>query len=525
MDKKIIKYILSGTFCMGLLSITSCTNNFDEINRPGHLITDEEYGRDNFKLQSYFSQMIDNVISSQENSFQMNSNFIGDTYGRYLIPCNDAWNTNSYAIYAPQDSWRNAYPFNDVMQKFTTPWFAVKSDTEETGAAWDWAQILRVAAMHRLVDMYGALPYSKVNSEDLAVPYDDAKTMYHAMLGDLTYAIEDLTALIGAGTTSLMPDADVVYKGDLTKWVKFANSLKLRLAMRLSLVEEEKEYARQMAEEAVSHSIGVITSNADSPAFPYPGNAAVWKICINWGDARPSADIVSYMVGYKDPRLSLYFHPTTFEGHEDAYAGFRAGSSPASRDIADKYSAPVATENDNYYWMTAAEVAFLKAEGALYKWNMGGDAKSLYEEGVTLSFDQWHASGVAAYLEDNSSVQADYTAFDNAAYSAKHVSDITVKWDDGASEDKKLERIITQKWLAMYPLGQEAWSEYRRTGYPKFFTLPNQPANYPSLTTVAHRIPFTPTEYSNNPNNINSGTVQQLLGGPDQYDTKIFWAK
>lgn len=525
MNKRFFKYLLPGTFCIGLLSITSCTANFDEINRPGHLITDEEYGRDNFKLQSYFAQMIDNVISSQENSFQMNENFIGDTYGRHLVPCNDAWNTNNYAIYAPQDSWRNSYPFNDIMQKFTTPWFAVKQETGGTGAAWDWAQILRVATMHRLVDMYGALPYTQVNSEDLAVPYDDAKTVYHSMLDDLTKAIDDLTALIGSGTTSLMPDADVVYKGDLNKWVKFANSLKLRLAMRLSKVAEEKQFAQEMAEDAVNHSIGVITTNADAPAFPYPGNAAVWKICISWGDARPSADIISYMVGYKDPRLSLYFNPTTFAGHEEEYAGFRAGSSPTSKAVADQYSAPIATANDNYYWMTAAEVAFLKAEGALYNWNMGKSAEELYKEGVTLSFDQWHASGVANYLEDDTSIQADYTAFDNPTYSTAHVSDITIKWEESDPEEKKLERIMTQKWIALYPLGQEAWSEYRRTGYPKFFTLPNQPANYPTLTTVAHRIPFTPTEYSNNPNNINSGTVQQLLGGPDQYDTKIFWAK
>lgn len=101
---------------------------------------------------------------------------------------------------------------------------------------------------------------------------------------------------------------------------------------------------------------------------------------------------------------------------------------------------------------------------------------------------------------------------------------IIVKWENGDTE-KSLERIITQKWIAMYPLGQEAWSEYRRTGYPRFFSLAEQPVSYPTLTTVAARIPFNPDEYTNNPNNINSSTVQQLLGGKDDYSTKLYWAK
>ena len=309
MNKRLFKYILSGAFGTLLLAGSSCTANFEEINRPGENITDEEYGRDNFKLQSYFSQMIENVLSPQENSFQMNENLIGDVYGRYMTTANDAWNGSNFSVYNAQNSWIK-YPFNDVMQKFTTPWYAVKESTDENSTVWAWAKILRVAAMHRLIDMYGALPYSQVTSESITVPYDDMKTAYHAMLDDLTSAIETLTVYLSSSSDALMPDADVVYKGDMNKWVKFANSLKLRLAMRLRGVEPE--YAQQMAEEAVGHSIGVITSNADAPIYPYPGNSPIWKMCTSWGDARAAADIVSYMVGYQDPRLSLYFNSVTF---------------------------------------------------------------------------------------------------------------------------------------------------------------------------------------------------------------------
>lgn len=521
MNKRLFKYILSGAFGTLLLAGSSCTANFEEINRPGENITDEEYGRDNFKLQSYFSQMIENVLSPQENSFQMNENLIGDVYGRYMTTANDAWNGSNFSVYNAQNSWIK-YPFNDVMQKFTTPWYAVKESTDENSTVWAWAKILRVAAMHRLIDMYGALPYTQVTSESITVPYDDMKTAYHAMLDDLTSAIETLTVYLSSSSDALMPDADVVYKGDMNKWVKFANSLKLRLAMRLRGVEPE--YAQQMAEEAVGHSIGVITSNADAPRYPYPGNSPIWKMCTSWGDARAAADIVSYMVGYQDPRLSLYFNSVTFSGFDGTYAGLRSGSTLTSKAWADQYSCPAGEMDDDYLWMTAAEVAFLKAEGALYTWNMGGStAEALYEEGITLSFDQWGASGASAYMENSTNTPADYSD-PSGKLSTSAVSTITVKWENGDTE-KSLERIITQKWIAMYPLGQEAWSEYRRTGYPRFFSLAEQPVSYPTLTTVAARIPFNPDEYTNNPNNINSSTVQQLLGGKDDYSTKLYWAK
>ena len=117
--------------------------------------------------------------------------------------------------------------------------------------------------------------------------------------------------------------------------------------------------------------------------------------------------------------------------------------------------------------MNAAEVAFLKAEGALRGWTMGATAKQLYEDGVKLSFEQHNADGVDAYLADNTSTPALYKDPVNPAFSyAGTAPTITVKWDDSAEFEVNLERIITQKWIANFPLGLEAWAEYRRTGYP-----------------------------------------------------------
>ena len=97
-------------------------------------------------------------------------------------------------------------------------------------------------------------------------------------------------------------------------------------------------------------------------------------------------------------------------------------------------------------------------------------------------------------------------------------STITIKWQEGDSQEKKLERIITQKWIALWPLGQEAWSEHRRTGYPKFFPLGS--ATDPNIE-VASRLPYSINEVKNNSNNLTEAI--RLLGGEDNYETRVWW--
>ena len=177
-------------------------------------------------------------------------------------------------------------------------------------------------------------------------------------------------------------------------------------------------------------------------------------------------------------------------------------------------------------WLNAAEVAFCRAEGALLNWNVGdggtaANAETFYNQGIQLSFEQWNASGAADYMADETSVPANYVdpAGKHKAMSAP--TKMTIKWNDSASENEKLERIMIQKWIALYPLGQEAWSEIRRTGYPKVFNL--QESARDGIRTVPNRLPFSYNEYNNNPTNM-PGALQ-LLGGEDNYATKLWWQK
>lgn len=177
-------------------------------------------------------------------------------------------------------------------------------------------------------------------------------------------------------------------------------------------------------------------------------------------------------------------------------------------------------------WLNAAEVAFCRAEGGLLGWNVGeggskADPETFYNQGIQLSFEQWNASGAADYMNDNSLKPDKYVDPAGKHRSMTAPSEITIKWNNSANADEKLERIMIQKWIALYPLGQEAWSEIRRTGFPKVFKLQNVANN--GITTVPNRLPFSYNEYLNNKGNMDKAV--SLLGGDDNFATKLWWQK
>ncbi len=172
--------------------------------------------------------------------------------------------------------------------------------------------------------------------------------------------------------------------------------------------------------------------------------------------------------------------------------------------------------------MTAAEIAFLKAEAALRGWAGAGDAQTNYETGIAMSFEQHGASGSAAYISDGTSIPADYVDPVNASNSTAALSTITIAWNSADDDETKLEKIITQKWIAMFPEGQEAWSEFRRTGYPKIFpVVSNQSGGDIDTDIQIRRIPFVDSELSTNAEGV-AGAVT-LLGGSDDGGTRLWW--
>ena len=121
--------------------------------------------------------------------------------------------------------------------------------------------------------------------------------------------------------------------------------------------------------------------------------------------------------------------------------------------------------------MYAAEAAFLRAEGELKGWDMKGDAETFYERGIRLSFEEFKVTGVDEYLADDESKPGNYVDPNHSADSYSNLSTITIKWDKNATPEEMLERVLTQKWIALYPDPLNGWSDFRRTGFPKIFPV------------------------------------------------------
>jgi hypothetical protein len=357
--------------------------------------------------------------------------------------------------------------------------------------------------------------------------YDALEDVYQKFFEELDAAIDVLTNYVSANPSAMILEKyDDIYSGNATKWLKFANTLRLRLALRI--VYANASLAQAEAEKSVSNPVGVIADANERAALQHSTNLVYYHpLCeiaynFNAGEARMSASMDAYMNGYSDPRLSIYFKPAVSGG----YHGVRLGLTVTDYTpyVGDRISnLNIDKGSTEIVWMTAAESYFLRAEGALRGWNMGGTAKDLYEKGITASFEENKASGVAAYIADATKAPIAFT--DNAAsYNAPQPSTIKIAWNGSGAFEENLERIITQKWIALYPDGPEGWAEFRRTGYPKLLPVVNNNSNGTIDTNIqVRRIPYPQSEYNNNGAGVQVGISK--LGGQDTGGTKLWWDK
>lgn len=504
--------------------ISSCTSNFEELNlhptdpTASDMTASESVG-------SLFPTMIAAMHLAQENQNQHIHQMVGNQYGGYMVTTNN-WQGTNFGTYNPSKDWVDI-PFDDIMVDFNSNFIQVKEVTEGGGYVYAWANILRVATMLRVTDMYGPIPYSKIGEGGITTSYDDVQAVYHYMIEDLNNSVSSLNSYLSdTPERSPLADYDVVYNGDFSKWIKFANSLKLRMAVRIASVDTE--YAKNAMEEAIEG--GLIEENNDNAFIPTEDNP-YYKASHSWGDLAVSAELSAFMSGFEDPRCAAYMTPVTMFG--TGYTGVRMGINGIAKDVystAAFFSKPAFAQDSPLLVFCAAETAFLKSEAALQGWIAGGDdkAKEMYEKGVQLSMNQ-HGVEIGTYLE---SITEPATYKDNIGRTEVSVENkITVAWDDaGTSENTKLEKIITQKWLANYPLGFESWCDHRRTGFPQFFPAQDNLSSSGFIGDVdnspsrrVRRLPFPQSQYQGN-----SAAVQeavQMLGGDDVASTDLWWAK
>ena len=508
------------------LGVSSCTKNFESYNTNSSSLT-------NAQTIGILSTAFGPLEQSIYQDYQTAQNLNADGFGGFFMsptPFKAAYDLNYFLI----DGWdRNGFvdQYNLVMAPVSK--IAATGVRTSEPALWAVALILQVEAMDRVTDRFGPVPYSKAGTSVTAVPYDSQQDIYNQFFAQLDTAVANLTAYVAAhpGDTTELGVNDLVYQGHYEKWLKYANSLRLRLAMRI--VKADAATAQTQGQKALSDPGGLMSVPSDDALFAQSGgrNNDVWLVASDYGDCRMNAALMTYMVGFKDPRLPVYAVPATDATVVGSlgpgqYEGIRIGINIASKDDYEGYAGPntatTFTQTASQYLMTAAEVWFLKAEAAVRGWAGAGDVQTDYQTGVTTSFQQWGVGG-GAYLSDATSTETSYVDPRNSTNNAAALSTITIAWDAGASQEVMLERIITQKWIAIFPDGQEAWADYRRTGYPRLFpVVVNNSGGVISTTVQIRRLDYPQSEYTTNAAAVNSA-VSTLLGGPDVGGTRLWW--
>ncbi len=520
--------IFKGATLAALLctAMTSCEDEFVEYNTNSYEATYDQMLADDGFLKAYITQMERSVIiyhdgTHIDSDYQIAYNLCADTWAGYFAPTG-TWNNGYHnGSYCQIDLFSRAL-FNFKYADTMNAWNELCEVAKEAGRTqvMALADIIKVASMHQVADYYGPMPYSEVGAT-ITPKYDSQQEVYNAFFTELDNAIGVLTDYYNAGNTSLLSSIDLVYAGDVSKWLRFANSLRLRLAMRVCYADEA--LAQAEIQKSLEHPLGLIEDNTQNAAIASIPYHPVMQINVNMndGDCQMGASMDCYLNGYNDPRKFKYAKKAADGEMHGVRNGILTSTWDAYRNASGKVSAP-AGENYKLTWMNAAEVWFLRAEIALRGWS-SERVQTCYEKGVTASFDEWGAGSAADYLSNNTATPAAFE--DNVANNgAEAPSTITIAWDESATSEVKLERIMTQKWLALFPNGCEAWAEYRRTGYPHLLTVVNNESDGAVNTDLQiRRVQYPVAEYTNNAEGIASALA--ALGGPDNGGTKLWWDK
>lgn len=528
-----IRYI--AWMVVGVQVLTACQADFEKINTDFRHPTEKDLNLDGLKVGGFLTTFQQTIFpvgttgTDYVNDYQIPYTLAGACWMGYMSPPQNKWVGRGFPSYALR-AWSD-YTFNIMYKRAIGNYMELKERTADDVAVRAMIDIIKIATIHKATDSFGPIPYSHPDGRNsLLAVYDSQEQVYRSMLKELDEAVQTLSKQ----ARNILPNYDMIYAGDYTRWGKLANSLMLRLAMRV--VYAEQQLAKEYAEKAVSNPFGIIETTADIAQLSRGAGITLNNplVIINgsYNDVRMGAEIYSYMKGYDDPRIDTYFLKGKMGQMVDFYPVFKSldkVDSYLSREdgVDAKIFSSLNVENATpIYIMKASEVAFLRAEGALRGWDMGGKtADAYYNEGISLSFRE---NGVAdnklnGYITGQGK-PVKFVDPVNPANNKDAVSTITVPWQNNNDFEQSLERIITQKYIALYPDGQEAWSEYRRTGYPRIFTATfiRTDAEVDPRTGPT-RIPYSNKEYTDNGENIKKAV--ELLGGADNGATRLWWDK
>ena len=496
-----------------------------------YIVVSSEPSTLGYKLEYHFPSILQNLTAHQTAE-----DLATDTYVRHVgtptpvfpsIPLENNRNNTTYYIIDTwnKDMWNRIYDRVMAPSRISEELFLF----EELYLFAAWEDLLQVLGLSRLTVYHGPLIYSNYGSTESTIYYDSERELYNMFFAKL----DEVNDVFNANKTSNdLQKFDASYNGDISKWLKLINSMRLRLAMRI--VKADFVLAKYQAEKAIADPAGLILTNTDNFNISlYGASMPLWTISESFDDTRMGAGMEEFLLGYNDPRLTKWFQPVVatnahlYANHPDKpYKGIASGSYLNKKDDRvpfSKVSTYFSTVNYRRF-LTASEVNFALAEAALRGWAVPKTAKEYYEDGVRASFAEWGASGVDVYLADDTSLPIDYVDPIDSRNSYQTRSTITIKWDELASNEENLERIITQKWIDAFTNANEVWSDHRRTGYPKLHYNPKNDSS-PERGVIAaddflKRMPFVNYEKINNAAGVADATTK--LEGQDLISTRLW---
>ena len=507
--------ILSAILIMSSVVLSGCMKNFSERNTDPTKLTDLSQK----DLRGLFSNaQWQGLALGGGTQYQRGVNAFADMYAQYFAVTQTAFASDRFDLTQSrlQNHWIRAYVF--TMPSLLT--IIKETTTDETKAMNATARLWKAFILMRVTDYYGPVPYFNIGSTEKTISYDSQEDIYNDLFKEVTEATADLQSHLSALSFA---DQDKIFGGDNSKWLKFGNTLRLRMALRISKVNPEK--AKVEAEAAVAG--GVMTDIEDDGYLKVDATRpnALGYISA-WNEMRMSTTMESVLKGYDDPRMPRYFQPAVNDGQ---FRGVRNGMIPAEQvlpengynnasNLNDRYT-PVGMNTEPMPVIRSGEAYLLRAEGAVNGWEMGGAAADLYAKGIEMSL---RTNGITDQtIIDNYINSENVPSAPGGYFNTPALTDIPVKFS--TDPEKQREQIGTQKWLALFPDGQEAWAEVRRSGFPKRYPILH--SDNPDVVPgeFVRRIVFLDYDKDRNKGAIETAT--SLLNGPDKANTPLWWDK
>lgn len=538
--KRIIKYISAAVLGLGI--IVSCTAKFEELNTSDITVNPSD-----LPFSAQCLEPLSYCYAPQQNMFQFWMNLSMDNYCGYFMTPNGNFTNGDFGENRSHSGGMHENYYLHIFNN--TRRLISECEAEGKPAVAAVLRVVQALGTIMTTDTYGPIVYSAMFEESISgtnYPYDLQQDIYKAVFDDLDLAIEDL----GKATDTEKADISAfdiwVYtkagagKGDIDKWIKTANTLRLRMALRLSKRVEEMTSAgydlKAIAADAAKNTLA-----NDGGDLMITGLYNELNRMFEWGDTGANAFLITLLDGYNDPRLEVYFKKTASDIYYANYSMeqkkdddgnvtetiyyYTDPASGTKKEVTKEEAIAIPKEDGGYYgirigsglpgkpnnwgsfsqWagdsstplpiFKEAESYFLLAEALLRGWittaeTGGKDIKTLYEEGIRVSIANEIARygstlkpDVDAYIQGET-VQKDFidpitvNLDEKDRNDCKATVDYPVKWQ-GGDDAMQLKQILTQKYIALFPLSYEAWAEVRRTDIPKLFEarVNKSPAN------------------------------------------------